>query len=225
MSGRPALGDGSGEWAPPGPLASPVDRLTAAGIADRLRRRQRQAPTRELAAGDLPGPPRQAAVLLPLFRLEAGWRLLYIRRAEHPGDYHSGEVAFPGGQCEPRERDPAITALREAREEVGLDPGGVEVLGTLSPFLTVSGFLVTPVVGHFEWPQTFAPDPAEVARVFSIPLAWLADPTNRQARVWPSAEHAQARQVVLYDPFDGERLWGVSAAITLDLLARLGLDA
>lgn len=225
MNGRSALGDDSGEPGPPRPLTTPVDELTAAGIADRLRRDRRAAPTRELASGELPAPLRQAAVLLPLFRLEAGWRLLYIRRAEHPGDQHSGEVAFPGGRCEPREREPAITALREAREEVGLDPGEVEVLGTLSPFLTVSGFLVTPVVGRIAWPQTLAPDPAEVARVFSIPLAWLADPANREARVWPSDQHPQARRVVFYDPFDGERLWGVSAAITLDLLDRLGRDA
>ena len=202
----------------------PIDALSAAGIAERLGGRASGLPVPELAAGLVPANPQQAAVLLPLFRIDTAWRLLYIRRAEHPDDHHSGEVAFPGGRCEPCEREPAATALREAREEIGLDPRRVEVLGTLTPFHTVSGFLVTPVVGQIAWPQPLAPDPSEVARVFSIPLAWLADPANRQARVWPSPGHPQARQVVFYDAFDGERLWGVSAAITLDLLTRLSLD-
>lgn len=200
----------------------PIDRLTPEAIAARLHGPRRSV-VRELARVPLPTAPRCAAVLVPLFREAGSWRLLYIRRAVHAQDHHSGQVAFPGGRCEPPEREAVETALREAREEVGLDPGSVEVLGGLAPVHTVSGFLVTPVVGCLRWPQRLAPDPAEVARVFSIPLTWLGDPANRAVRVWPEGGHPQARRVVFYEPFDGERLWGVTAGITLDFLGRLSV--
>lgn len=197
-----------------------IDQLSPEAIAACLRGLRRPT-VRELAGAASPARPRCAAVLVPLFRLAERWRVLYIRRAEHERDHHSGQVAFPGGRCEPPEREAVQTALREAREEIGLDPAAVEVLGALAPVQTVSGFLVMPVVGHIPWPLPLAPDPAEVARIFSIPLAWLEDPANRQVRVWPEGGHPQARRVVFYEPFDGERLWGVTAGITLDFLARL----
>jgi 8-oxo-dGTP pyrophosphatase MutT (NUDIX family) len=198
----------------------PIERLTPEAIAARLRGPRRRT-VRELARVALPASPRCAAVLVPLFREEGIWRLMYIRRAEHAHDHHSGQVAFPGGRCEPPEREAVETALREAREEVGLDPCSVEVLGTLAPVHTVSGFLVTPVVGCLRWPQPLTLDPAEVARVFSIPLAWLGDPANRAECLWPEGGHPLARRVVFYEPFEGERLWGVTAGITLDFLDRL----
>jgi 8-oxo-dGTP pyrophosphatase MutT (NUDIX family) len=162
--------------------------------------------------------PKPAAVLLPMFRHLDAWHLLFIRRTEHEGDHHSGQVAFPGGGWEPGDADAVATALREAREEIGLDPDRVVLLGALPPMHTVSNFLVTPVVGEIPWPQQLTPDPLEVARVFSIPLAWLADPGNRRVLTWPSPDHPQAREVVFYDEHDGELLWGVSARITVDFL-------
>ena len=162
-----------------------------------------------------------AAVLIPLFRLHERWRLLYIRRSEYDGDHHSGEVAFPGGRSQRDDECCAATALREAWEEIGLPPREVELLGELPPFLTVSNYLVTPVVGLVPWPLELRPDPTEVARVFSMPLAWLEDPANRRVRAWPSPDHPQVRQVVFFDEHDGELLWGVSARITLDFLACL----
>lgn len=198
---------------------SPSDRLTREAIAHCLRGPPRPA-VRELAQGST-APAHRAAVLVPLLRVEGCWRLLYIRRAEQEQDHHSGQVAFPGGRCEPSERQPAETALREAEEEIGLDPATVDILGSLAPIHTVSGFLVTPIVGLIAWPQALAPDPCEVARIFSIPLAWLGNPANREVRVWPERGHPLARRVAFYEPFDGERLWGVTAGITLDLLARL----
>jgi len=164
------------------------------------------------------GEPRPAAVLIPMFRADGRWRLLYIRRSEHGDDRHSGEVAFPGGRCEEQDGDRTTTALREAKEEIGLDPFRVKLLGELTPFRTVSNFLVTPVIGILSWPLDLRPDPAEVARVFSIPLTWLDEPGHRRVRPWPGPDHPQVRQVVFYDEFDGERLWGVSARITLDFL-------
>ena len=148
---------------------------------------------------------------------------MFIRRAEQEHDRHSGEVAFPGGRAENTDPDPVATALREAREEIGLDPGEVEVLGCLRPLRTVSNYLVTPVVGHVRWPVPLQTAPVEVAEVFSLPLAWLSDPANRQLRIWPSKNHPQAREVIFYEEFDGRRLWGISARITLDFLQCLGV--
>jgi 8-oxo-dGTP pyrophosphatase MutT (NUDIX family) len=156
-----------------------------------------------------------------MFRHRDAWHLLFIRRTEHEADRHSGQVAFPGGRCEQEDEDSAATALREAREEIGLDPGQVELLGQLGPLHTISNYLVTPVVGEIPWPLELTPDPVEVARVFSIPLTWLGDPANRRVRTWPSPDHPEAREVVFFDEFDRELLWGVSARITVDFLACL----
>ena len=199
----------------------PIDCLTCEAIRARL------APLGE------PGSPatemdgmsrvglRRAAVLLPLYRDRDGWRLIFIRRAEHAADRHSGEVGFPGGGHEQHDPDCASTALREAEEEIGLAPPEVRLLGQLSPFCTVSRYLVTPVVGCVPWPQPLRADGREVARVFSIPLAWLADPAHHRIRTYPAPGHPQARDLIFFDPYDGEQLWGVSARITVDLLARI----
>ncbi|MCB2262994.1 MAG: CoA pyrophosphatase, partial [Candidatus Thiosymbion ectosymbiont of Robbea hypermnestra] len=137
------------------------------------------------------------------------------------GDHHSGQVAFPGGQREPADPDMTASALREAQKEIGLAPDRVMPLGELQPLHTISNYLVTPVVGEIPWPLDLTPDPVEVARVFSIPLAWLGNSANRRIRTWPAPDHPEAREVIFYDEYDQELLWGVSAHITLDFLATL----
>jgi len=202
-------------------VAATIDGLDRYAISERLEAEQApQAVSRELPASSFERP-NPAAVLLPMFRHLDAWHLLFIRRTEFEGDHHSGQVAFPGGRGERGDRDAIATALREAQEEIGLNPNQVSYLGKMRPMHTVSNFLVTPVVGEIPWPLHLTPDPVEVARVFSIPLAWLADPRNRRVRTWPSLDHPQARDVVFYDEFDQELLWGVSARITVDFLACL----
>lgn len=164
------------------------------------------------------GEPRKAAVLLPLFNHAGRWNLLYIRRARNERDCHSGEVAFPGGAVESHDADVSATALREANEEIGLEMGSVKLLGRLPEYLTSSNYLVTPVVGEIGWPADLLADPVEVARIFSIPLDWLAEPGNHQVRPWQPPGRNCPRDVVFFDEFDGERLWGVSARITVNFL-------
>jgi len=200
---------------------SKLERLHRQLISDRLRsERAPRAAARELPQAS-PAQPRPAAVLIPMFQHLDAWHLLFIRRAKHKADRHSGQVAFPGGRREPGDTDSTATALREAQEEIGLDPARVDLLGNLRPLHTVSNYLVTPVIGEIPWPFNLTPDPLEVARVFSIPLAWLADPNNRHVRTWPAPDHPEAREVIFFDEFDRELLWGVSALITVDFLACL----
>ncbi|WP_020504225.1 NUDIX hydrolase [Lamprocystis purpurea] len=198
-----------------------LDRLTCDQIHARLLPAAcRRGPVAELA-GAASEPAERAAVLLPLHRLQGAWHLVFIRRAERAHDLHSGQVGFPGGRRQAGDPDCIATALREAQEEIGLVPERVLVLGQLRPMLTVSRFLVTPVVGCIPWPQPLVPDPREVARIFSIPLAWLGEHAHRRIRPYPHPDHPQARALVFFDDYDGETLWGVTARMTVDFLSCL----
>lgn len=160
-----------------------------------------------------------AAVLIPLI-FEAGeWRVLYTRRTDHV-ESHKGQVSFPGGGCDEGETAPEETALREAHEEVGIEPGSVRILGRLPNMITITSYRVTPVVGAIDWPIVFRIGQHEVERVFTIPLKWLADEGNR----WEFPFPGRNRKLIAYHPYDGELLWGATARMTLDLLAALGLQ-
>jgi 8-oxo-dGTP pyrophosphatase MutT (NUDIX family) len=159
---------------------------------------------------------RPAAVLVPLLWAEDQWHILYTRRAE-TFNSHKGQVSFPGGGAEPEDDSPEATALREAFEEIGLLPEDVHLYGRLGSRPTISSFLVTPVVGRVRWPNQFTLSPGEVSRVFTIPLNWLADPANREERPRTVSTGIHVN-VVYYQMYDGEILWGATARITVDLL-------
>ena len=158
-----------------------------------------------------------AAVLVPLVWQDDEWHLLYTRRT-NTVESHKGQVAFPGGACEEEETTPEQTALREAEEEIGLNPNDVRVLGRLANMITISYFRVTPVVGVVKWPNVFRVGEQEVARVFTIPLGWLANPSNR----WQFERPEMKRPLIAYHPYDGELLWGATARMTVDFLSILG---
>lgn len=170
---------------------------------------------------------RQAAVLL-LFgaapvdgRADGGVRtdVLLIERARTLRS-HAGQPAFPGGMLDPGDDGPVAAALREATEETGLDPSGVRVLASLPPLhVSVSGFVVTPVLAWWEVPSAVAPvDAGEVASVVRVPVDELTDPANRLSIRLPDGRSSLAFRV------GGLLVWGMTAALLDGLLTRAGLD-
>jgi len=162
--------------------------------------------------------PKCAAVLIPLAWFENEWHLLYTRRTDKV-ETHKGQVSFPGGACDPGEETPEQTALREAEEEIGIRPQDVRVLGRLTPMITITSFRVTPVVGVVQWPYAFRVENAEVARIFTMPLAWLAEKSNRWEFNLPGRKYG----LIVYHPYDGELLWGATAIMTDTFMKVLGL--
>ena len=156
---------------------------------------------------------RAAAVLVPVVARPAELTVLLTRRTDHLRD-HSGQVSFPGGRVEPQDAGAEATALRETREEVGLEPQRVEVLGRLSDYHTRTGFRITPVVGLVSPPFELRLDAHEVAAAFEVPLAFLLDPANHQRR----AREYQGRTVHYYAmEWGGHTIWGATAGMLVNL--------
>ncbi|MEX1143278.1 MAG: CoA pyrophosphatase [Anaerolineales bacterium] len=198
------------------------DSLTEDQIRDLLAARVADPTLSPIRESNSPLPPQPAAVLVPMLRQAGEWQLLYILRAKAQGDMHSAQVAFPGGRLDPGETHAEQAALREAQEEIALDSATVRLLGTMEDFITISNYQVTPVVGVIPWPTELRPDPREVQRAFPIPLAWLADPANREERERVSPD-GLVLNVVYFKHYDREILWGVTARITLNYLQALDL--
>ncbi len=200
-----------------------LNNLSVEDIANRLKATAGQIyppgdPIRfSLPAHFLRGKPKAASVLVPFLQIEGDWNILFTRRTDSLVE-HSGQVAFPGGRKEPEDTSHEETALREAHEEIGLDPGDVRILGRLDSFVTITNYILTPVVGCIPWPFPIRLEANEVQRVFTIPLSWLADPANHETRPRPLPPPFPNIQVIYFHPYDGETLWGVSAQIMVNLL-------
>ena len=158
---------------------------------------------------------RRAAVLVPIVDDGGPHRLLLTRRAADLPT-HQGQVAFPGGFMLRCEEDPVLTALREAREEIGLSPEGVEILGLIDDFPTrTDDVAVTPVVGRVPSLPPLTPRSEEVARIFTIPVADLARPDRWSSGMYE--DRGRSWRLHFFE-HEGETLWGLSARITLHLL-------
>jgi 8-oxo-dGTP pyrophosphatase MutT (NUDIX family) len=213
-----------------------VDRLAFDEALARLRAALAERPPRRL---ELPGF-RPAAVLVPILARPAGPTLLFTRRTELV-PRHKGEISFPGGGREPDE-DALDAALREAEEEVGIPPARVEVLGALDDLPSVTGYLVTPVIGAMrEPPERFVAQEFEVLEPFEVPLVRLLTPGVRRSEWWDAgripahlappllesrasfedydAEHHRFR-VWFFDAAPEQVIWGLTGRILAMLLDR-----
>lgn len=160
---------------------------------------------------------RPAAVLAPIVRRDEGMFLLLTRRADHLSS-HQGQISFPGGRRDPEDISAAANALREAREEVGLDPAQVEVLGYLDDYPTISRYLVTPVVGLVHGPVELVSDPGEVAEVFEVPASVLLDPQAYRRKTLSR----DGLVVPYYEVnWEGYRIWGATAGMLWDLCQKV----
>lgn len=188
-------------------------------LADRLREALADKPLVPLLAGDLleerglPDVP--AAVLIGVTdRRDPG--VIFTVRREHMRT-HAGQVAFPGGRIDEGENATAA-ALREAWEELGLDPSAAEVVGEIDPYRTVTSYLVTPVLAAVKPDQPLMPHEHEVADWFEAPLAFILDPKNQQRK----SALFQGRERHYYEiMWNDRRIWGATAAMIVNLSRRL----
>lgn len=160
---------------------------------------------------------RPAGVLVPVVADPGGARVLLTKRSSRL-KHHPGQIAFPGGKQDEGDADVIAAALREAQEEVGLPPDHVEVLGTLPSHETVTGFVVTPVLGWIDRPFGAVAEPGEVAEVFHVPLAHVTNPAQFtiQSRRWRGT-----RRHYYTVPFGPYYVWGATARILRGLAERL----
>jgi 8-oxo-dGTP pyrophosphatase MutT (NUDIX family) len=164
---------------------------------------------------------REAAVLVAVFADDGGERRLVLVRRGARG-VHGGQLALPGGNREPGDRSMVDTALREAQEEVGLDPASVDVVAELDPVETrTTGFRVWPVLARVAPPAEWVAQEGEVAEVVTVPVRELADPANRGERemtfpTWPEPRTTPFLRVGEHE------LWGLTYRILVPLLDRLG---
>ena len=160
---------------------------------------------------------RPAAVLVPIVEHASGPTVLLTRRSDALAR-HAGQVAFPGGRSDPGET-PWETALREAHEEVGLEPERVAVAGLSTPYETVTGFVVTPVVGFVRPGFTPMPQAEEVAEVFEVPFALLMNPDSFETRFHDVSEGA--RRWFYAVPYEDRLIWGATAGMLRALHQRV----
>ena len=158
-----------------------------------------------------------AAVLVGLVERPAGLSVILTRRAEGLRR-HTGQIALPGGQCDPGETAWA-TALRESHEEIGLDPALVDVLGLSTPYQTGTGFHVTPVVGFVGGGYAPRPNPDEVAEVFETPFGFLMDPASYEQREMTTADGIVRRFYAA--TWEDRMIWGATAGMLRALYDRL----
>ena len=160
--------------------------------------------------------PIAASVLIPVIARPEP-TLLFTQRTPHLSR-HSGQISFPGGRREQSDLTPVETALRETREETGIEPALVSIAGFLPRYITGTGFDISPVVGVVAPDFALMPDLREVAEIFEVKLSFFLDPAN--ARQVSRDLAGKPRPVHVFEP-DGRTIWGITAALLFDFAGRL----
>ncbi|HET6420751.1 MAG TPA: CoA pyrophosphatase [Geobacteraceae bacterium] len=160
-----------------------------------------------------PGPV-PSAVLVPVFLKNGEYHLLFTKRTENL-NHHRGEISFPGGVRQPEDEDSLRTALRETREEVGIEPDGVEILGVLDDFYSIHGYLITPYVGMIPAACDYRVNSSEIERIIEVPLRHLLNPDIFRIEDW--TWKGRTHPVFFYS-YRGDEIWGVTAAILKQFL-------
>ena len=186
--------------------------LEPQAIAARFARRHDWTPDVRKEARFIDRAPAHASVLIPLVKRERLTVLLTLRPTHM--NSHSGQIAFPGGKSDPEDSDADATALREAQEEVGLEPRFVQVIGSLPIYTTGSAFIVTPVVALVDPGFTLQANADEVADVFEVPLDFLMDPANHRHHVVELGGEQRRWMSIPYMDGSTERfIWGATAGM------------
>ncbi|MDX1406088.1 MAG: CoA pyrophosphatase [Woeseiaceae bacterium] len=153
-----------------------------------------------------------AAVLIPLIPRQGALSVLLTERSPDL-THHAGQISFPGGRMDPGDSDIVETALRETREEVGIEPADIEIVGYLDPNPTVTGYAVTPVVGLVEMRRELVIDPIEVKSAFEVPLPFLLDEANQRSS---EREFAGVKVPITEFVYGEYRIWGATAAMLVE---------
>jgi 8-oxo-dGTP pyrophosphatase MutT (NUDIX family) len=162
---------------------------------------------------------RQAAVLLPLYQSEVGPHLILTKRTEEVPT-HKGQIGFPGGGIEEGDEDLLATALRETQEEIGLEPGDVEIIGTLDDTVTVtSRHVVRPFVGFVPHPYPYRLDPFEIERLIHLPILPLLSGAPFREEIW---DRDGQPVVVYFYEYDDDTIWGLTARILKQFVEAVG---